>query len=160
MERIVGTRGSNIDRNSDCPELYLLPKFLHVNSGTVPPQIPRFPSHSFSRLYGQICCQTDWALVGNWRPRNMPWSKMLGRGIWRTTKFDQDNLVGDTSQHQSRILSVYSHARYQTETGLCAVNHEEGMSREAESERLGQGTCVVNRGRGLLSTKTLIVWKH
>jgi len=87
----------------------------------------------------------------------MSWSKIMGRGTWRTTKFDQDSLVGDTSQHQSRILSVHSHARYQTETGLCAVNHEEGMSREAESERLGQGTCVVNRGRGLLSTKTLIM---
>jgi len=73
------------------------------------------------------------------------------------TKFDQDNPVGDTSQHQSRILSVYSHARCHTETGLCAVNHEEGMSREAESERLGHRTCVVNRGRGLLSTKTLIM---
>jgi hypothetical protein len=87
----------------------------------------------------------------------MSWSKILDRGIWRTTKFDQDKLVGDTAQHQSRILSFYSHARYQTEAGLCAVNHEEGMSREAESERLGQGTCVFNRGRGLLSTKTLIM---
>lgn len=87
----------------------------------------------------------------------MSWSKILRRGISRTTKFDQDNLVGDTSQHRSRILSVYSHSWYQTETGSCAVNHEEGMSREAESERLGQVTCVVNRGRGLLSTKTLIV---
>lgn len=32
---------------------------------------------------------------------------------------------------------------------MCAVNHEEGMSREVGSERLGVGTCVVNRGRGV-----------
>jgi hypothetical protein len=59
MERIVETRGSNFDWDTDCPELYLLPKFLHVNSGTVPPNILRSPFHSFNHLYGQICCQTD-----------------------------------------------------------------------------------------------------
>jgi len=35
----------------------------------------------------------------------MSWPKIMGRGTGRTTKFDQDSLVGDTSQHQSRIVS-------------------------------------------------------
>lgn len=58
MELIVEVCGSNTDWDTECPELSLFRTFLHVNSGTVPPNTLRSHSDSYSHLYGHICDQT------------------------------------------------------------------------------------------------------